>query len=65
MAKSSGGGGKVDLNTASREELMELEGIGERTLERLMEAREQTGGFESMEALAEIEGIGESTVRRL
>lgn len=65
MAKSSGGGGKVDLNTASREELMELEGIGERTVERLMEAREQGGGFESMEALAEIEGIGEGTVRRL
>jgi competence ComEA-like helix-hairpin-helix protein len=68
MAKNGGGsgkGGKVDLNSATREELMELEGVGERTVERLMEAREQMGRFESMEALAEIEGIGESTVRRL
>lgn len=56
---------KVDLNTASREELLELEGMGERTVERILEAREQGGGFASMDALAEIEGIGESTVRRL
>lgn len=69
MARNGGSGGrrggKVDLNTASREELMELEGVGPRTVERLMEAREQMGPFASMEALAEIEGIGESTVRRL
>ena len=72
MAKSDGQGGggrgrrgKVDLNTASREELMELDGVGERTVERLLQAREQMGGFESMEALARIDGIGESTVRRL
>lgn len=68
MAKNGGGsskGGKVDLNSATREELMELEGVGERTVERLMEARDEMGRFESMEALAQIDGIGESTVRRL
>jgi competence ComEA-like helix-hairpin-helix protein len=67
MAKNDEGrgGGKMDLNTASREELMELEGVGERTVERLMRARDEMGPFDSMDALAEIDGIGESTVQRL
>lgn len=62
MAK---GKSKLDLNTASREELMELEGMGERTAERILQAREQMGEFQSMESLAEIDGIGETTVQRL
>ncbi|HEX2079349.1 MAG TPA: helix-hairpin-helix domain-containing protein, partial [Longimicrobium sp.] len=69
MAKSNEGGGKrggkLDLNTASREELMALEGIGERTVERLLQAREEMGGIQSLDALVEIEGIGETTVRLL
>ncbi len=41
--------GPVDINTASREELMELDGIGETLASRIIEYREQHGGFDSVE----------------
>lgn len=49
--------GKVDLNTAGKEELMTLSGIGEVRAEAIIEYREEKGKFSSIEELKEIEGI--------
>jgi competence ComEA-like helix-hairpin-helix protein len=48
---------KIDLNTASFEDLEKLKGIGPVLAERIIAYR-KTKGFRSIEELLEIEGIG-------
>ena len=54
----------INPNTASRDELMRLPGIGEVMAVRILEAREE-GKFRTAEDLARVSGIGEKTVTRL
>ena len=58
-------GGKVDLNRATKEELMTLPGIGEVKAEAILQYRSEHGGFAAVESLQEISGIGEKTFQRL
>lgn len=50
---------KVDLNTAGKEALEELPGVGPVTAERIVQWREDNGGFDSIEQLRAVNGIGE------
>lgn len=49
----------VSLATATPEQLEELDGIGPTLAERIIEFRDENGGFRSVEQLQEVEGIGE------
>ncbi|MBB5153015.1 ComEA family DNA-binding protein [Saccharopolyspora phatthalungensis] len=60
-----GGDGKVDLNTATVEQLDELPGVGKVTAKRIVQWRDEHGRFDSVEQLREIDGIGESRFARL
>lgn len=49
----------VDINTAAKEELMTLPGVGEVLAERIIEYRETYGRFVAAEQLMDVSGIGE------
>ena len=49
---------KVNINTASKEELMSLDGIGEKTADAIMAYRD-IAPFETVEEIMEVKGIGE------
>ncbi len=55
----------VELNTATAAELQTLPRVGERTAQRIIEYREEHGGFERIEDLMNVRGIGERTFLRL
>lgn len=57
-------GGTVDINTADKETLMSLRGIGEAFAERIIEYRDQNGGFKAVEELTNIRGIGQTLVEK-
>ncbi len=50
---------KINLNTATEEELKSLDGIGEVLARRIIEKREEVKGFNSIEELLSVEGIGD------
>lgn len=49
----------IRLNSATMEELMTLDGIGEVLASRIIAYRDTHGGFRSLEELREVEGIGQ------
>ena len=51
-------GGRININTASRSELMEIPGIGESKADRIIAYRENHGRFGSIEEITNVSGIG-------
>ena len=49
----------VNINTATKEELMTLPGVGEVLADRIIEYRETYGRFVAAEQLMDVSGIGE------
>lgn len=58
-APKSAFAGKVNINTASAEELMKIKGIGESIAGRIIEHRKKIGKFKSIEEIKDVKGIGE------
>ncbi|WP_052746046.1 ComEA family DNA-binding protein [Sulfurovum lithotrophicum] len=52
------------LNTASKSELMEINGIGEKKADAIIKERKK-GKFKSFEDFQRVEGIGEQTAKNV
>lgn len=50
---------KVNINTATKEELMKLSNIGESKAEKIIEYRTANGNFNSIEDIKKVSGIGD------
>lgn len=50
---------KININTASAEELTDLNKVGPKTAQRIVEYREANGPFKAVEDLINVKGVGE------
>jgi competence protein ComEA len=55
----------ININTASKETLMQLPGIGEVKAQAIIDFRNQNGPFTSLDQIQEVNGIGPATFEKL
>lgn len=55
----------ISLNTASKEELMTLSGIGESKAETIILYRQEHGSFQTIEELKNVKGIGDKIFEKI
>ncbi|HEV8121440.1 MAG TPA: helix-hairpin-helix domain-containing protein [Candidatus Polarisedimenticolia bacterium] len=56
---------KVNINSASADQLTALPGIGPSYAQRIVEYREKNGPFKRVEDILNVRGIGEKTFERI
>lgn len=59
------GGTVIHINTATKEELMTLPGVGESLAQRIIDYRTQNGPFTSLEMLDDVSGIGPALLDKI
>ncbi|SFJ35867.1 competence protein ComEA [Bacillus sp. 71mf] len=57
--------GKIQINTATKDQLEKISGIGPRKAENIIKYREQHGPFQKIEDLLEVDGIGEKSLEKM
>jgi competence protein ComEA len=57
--------GKINLNTATAEQLTAVPGIGVKLAARIVEHRQKNGTFKSVQELMNVKGVGEKSLVKL
>ena len=57
--------GTVNINTASKEELKTIPGVGDVTAQNIIDYREENGGFSSVEDIKNVDRIGDKTFEKM
>jgi competence protein ComEA len=57
--------GKVNINSASAQQLTALPGVGEKLAARIVEYRQKSGGFKSVQEIMNVQGVGEKNFAKL
>ena len=55
----------ADLNTVTKDQLMQIDGIGEKTAQKIIDYRTKAGGYKNIEQLLDVDSIGEKTLEKL
>ena len=58
-------GSRININTATSQELQTLRGIGPALAGRIIEHRQISGGFSTVDDLTNVRGIGEKTLEKI
>lgn len=56
---------KVDINTATVEQLVEINGIGDVLAQRIVSYRQAQDGYKTLDELSNVKGIGSKTLEKL
>lgn len=56
---------RLDINAATKLQLMELPGIGETLADRIIAYRSDNGPFQSTDELMQVEGIGKNKLKQM
>jgi competence protein ComEA len=57
--------GKISINTATKEELMTLSGIGEAKANAIISYRQENGNFSNLEDIKNVSGIGDAVYEKI
>ena len=57
--------GKLNINTATKEQLLDLPGVGEVTADRILTYRAETGKFSNVDELRAIKGMSKKKIENL
>lgn len=58
-------GATININTANKEQLMKISGVGKTKAEAIIEYREKNGDFKNKEEITKVKGIGKSTFEKI
>jgi competence protein ComEA len=55
----------VNINTATKEELMTLKGVGDKRAQEIIDYRKKNGNFKSIDDLEKVPGIGPGLMKQI
>ena len=65
VSETRGLGQKVNINSASQDQLTSLPGVGPALAKRILDYRKENGPFKRLEDLMNVKGIGEKSFEKL